>query len=115
MFMAVPMLYTALCTPLFIGLFRESSWPIFLMDRIIDSIFVADLVRISLLPNSAADRPRMTPCACVRCSCAAGVALRTYACRFCVSLWFIETSSAEVRVRVRAGRTIVVHDAAAVT
>lgn len=57
MLMSIPMLYTALCTPLFIGLFRESSWPVFLMDRIIDSIFISDLVRSRLLAaaSSAAD------------------------------------------------------------
>jgi hypothetical protein len=43
--MALPMFYTAICTPLFIGLLKEATPLIFIIDRIIDLFFFCDLVR----------------------------------------------------------------------
>lgn len=59
--MSLPMVYTALVTPLQIGLLKESSYHIFVIDRIIDVLFMLDMVRsvarscvhLSLLPARA--------------------------------------------------------------
>ena len=43
--MAFPMIYTAIVTPLYIGLLDGSPRPIFVIDRVMDVIFISDMVR----------------------------------------------------------------------
>jgi hypothetical protein len=62
--MAFPMLYTALLTPLFIGLLEEPPVAIFVFDRIMDVVFITDLVR--LLVSLVADSVREHCCADVK-------------------------------------------------
>jgi hypothetical protein len=42
--MAVPMTYTAILTPLYIGLLEDTPLTIFILDRIMDVVFITDLV-----------------------------------------------------------------------
>lgn len=43
--MAFPMVYTAIVTPLYIGLLDGPPRPIFVIDRVMDVIFISDMVR----------------------------------------------------------------------
>ena len=43
--MAIPMIYTAIITPLYIGLLDTPPALIFVLDRVMDVVFISDLVR----------------------------------------------------------------------
>jgi hypothetical protein len=43
--MALPMIYTAIITPLYIGLLDGTPRPVFVIDRVMDVIFISDMVR----------------------------------------------------------------------
>lgn len=49
------MFYTATFTPFFIGLLKEATLPIFIVDRIIDTFFIVDMVRFKSRLHGLAD------------------------------------------------------------
>ena len=42
--MALPLAYTAIVTPLQIALLKDSGNPVFAIDRLVDALFIIDLV-----------------------------------------------------------------------